>query len=105
MGLTTVPYMLSWRRRGLRRCPNGAHHPSSLNRALSEQFHRAPSCTPPSPKSPLKPEGGGMVGMRMSWIHFSSQLTVSQGSSRQLMDTLEHPGEALVPSGLVKLVD
>lgn len=46
-----------------------------------------------------------MVGMRMSWIHFSSQLTVSQGSSRQLMDTLEHPGEALVPSGLVKLVD
>ena len=46
-----------------------------------------------------------MVGVRMSWIHFSPQLMVSQGSSQQLMDTLEHPGEALVLSGLVKLVE
>lgn len=52
-----------------------------------------PSCPPPSPKSLLQPEGGWMVGVRMSWTHVSPQLMVSRGSSQQLMDS---PG---VPRG------
>lgn len=75
--------------------------PQSQMGLFSNNASVPPGCPPPSPKSPLQPDGGHEDELDPLLPPSSWFLRGAASSSRTAP---EHPGEALVPFGLGKLI-